>query len=302
MSRSNKLHIRITRFITLGAIIFSIAASTISFFYAQSVEQKATKNTLTQLFSTIEGSAEIATYLDNEELALEVVENLKKNDMVAESTLISSTEMIISTEISPTSFEQSQNFLLYDPFTPSDQVGEIYIKPNHELMNKRVKKEALEHAFILIIQTLVIAILMLILVRRALTQPIQSIVANLHRTIPGDDNYLDCPKGHENDKIGNLVLDINKLLESARSTIQQERQLRNRIENLEKHFRLIFERSSAGIFLLDDQLRFASVNQTFKNIAGIAMEERRAEQWPANSPRSPTSPNIARATQQSVFL
>lgn len=196
--------------------------------------------------------------------------------MVAESTLISSIGMIISTEISPTSFKQSQSFLLYDPFTPSDQVGEIYIKPNHELMNKRVKKEALEHAFVLIIQTLVIAILMLILVRRVLTKPIQSIAANLHRTVPGDDNYLDCPKGHESDEIGNLVLDINKLLESARSTIKQERQLRNCIENIEKHFRLIFERSSTGVFLLDDRLRFASANQAFKNIAAIAMEERRA--------------------------
>lgn len=277
MSSRSKLHFRITRFITLGAIIFSIVASTISFFYAQSVEQKATKKTLTQLFSTIEGSAEIATYLDNEELALEVVENLKKNDLVAELTILSLTGMTISTEISPENFEQSQSFLLYDPFTPSDRVGEIHIKPNHVLMNERVKKATLEHALVLSIQTLVIAILMLILVRRALTQPIQSIAANLHRTVPGDDNLLDCPKGHENDEIGNLIFDINKLLESTRSTIKQERLLRNRIENLEKHFRLIFERSSAGIFLLDDELRFTSVNQAFKNIADIAMEERRAD-------------------------
>lgn len=277
MRSGNRLHIRITRFITLGAIGFAIVASTISFFYAKSVEQKATENTLTQLFSTVEGSAKIAAYLDNDELALEVVENLKKNDMVAESTIISLTGMVISTETSPTNLEQSQNFLLHDPFTPSDQVGQIHIKPNLVLMNKRVKKATLEHAFVLIIQTLVIAILVLILVRKTLTHPIQSIAANLHRTVPGDDNHLDCPKGHENDEIGNLVIDINKLLESARSTIKQERLLRNRIENLEKHFRLIFERSSAGIFLLDDQLRFTSVNQAFKNIAGIAIEERRAD-------------------------
>lgn len=301
MSSRSKLHIRITRFITLGAIIFSIVASTISFFYAQSVEQKATEKTLTQLFSTIEGSAEIATYLDNEELALEVVENLKKNDLVAESTILSSTGMTISTEISPANFEQSQSFLLYDPFTPSDQVGEIHITPNHALMNERVKKATLEHALVLSIQTLVIAILMLILVRRALTQPIQSIAANLHRTVPGDDNNLDCPKGHENDEIGNLVLDINKLLESTRSTIKQERLLRNRIENLEKHFRLIFERSSAGIFLLDDQLRFTSVNQAFKNIAGIAMEERRADKQNIFLPELFYEPKVVKDLLQDVL-
>ncbi len=277
MNNSSKLHVRIARFITLGAIIFTIVASLVYFFYTKSVEQKIMEKTLTQLFSTIESSAEIASYLDNEELALEVVENLKKNDMVAESTIISFTGMIISTKTPPVHFGQSQSFLLHNPFTPPDQVGKIYLEPNLALMNERIKNAALEHAFILFIHTLVIAILVLILVRRTLTHPIQSIATSLHRTAPGDDNQLACPKGHQNDEIGNLVIDINKLLEATRSTIKQERLLRSRMENLEKHFRLIFERSSAGIFILDNQLHFISVNQAFKDIAGITAKERRAD-------------------------
>ncbi len=298
---SNKLYIRITRFITLGAIAFTIVSSLIYFFYAKSIEQKVTHKTLTQLFSTVEGSAEIAAYLDNEELALEVVESLQKNDMIVGSTIVSLTGMVVSTEASLTRFEKTQNFPLYDPFTPSDQVGEIYLEPNLSLMNQRVRHAALEQALVLMIQTLVIAILVLILVRSALTHPIQSIAASLHRIIPGDDNHLECPKGHENDEIGSLVVDINKLLESTRSTIKQERLLRNRIENLEKHFRLIFERSSAGIFLLDDHLRLTSVNQAFMKIAGIAMEERRYNKQNLFLPELFHDPKVVKNLLQDVL-
>jgi len=298
---SSKLHLRITRIITLGAIVFTIVASFISYFYAKSVEQKVTEKTLTQLFSTVKNSAEIAAFLDNEELAHEVIENLKKNDMITGSIISSLTGMTITSDKMPSSTPESFHFPLYDPFTPAEQIGEMHIQPNLALMHERVKNTTLEHILILVIQTLVIAILVLILMLRVLTRPIQSIAENLHSIVPGDDYSLNCPKGHANDEIGNLVIDINRLLGSARTTIKQERFLRNRVENLEKHFRQIFERASAGIFLLDHDLRFTSVNQAFKNIAGVALEERRVDKKNIDLPELFFEPKLVRDLLQSVL-
>ena len=92
---------------------------------------------------------------------------------------------------------------------------------------------------------------------------------------PGDDDRLYCPKGYENNEIGNLVSDINKLLVSVSDTLAQERRLRNQVEVMEKHFRLIFERASAGIFLLDRNFHLKSSNRAFQKIVGIAGIERR---------------------------
>lgn len=297
---SNKLHLRITRIITLGAIVFTMVASSISYFYARSVEQRLSEKALNQLFSTVENSAEIAAYLDNEALALEVVKSLTKNDKIAGSTILSLTGMNITSDIALNS-AKSLNFPLYDPFTPSERIGEMRLYPNLVMMNARVQNTTLEHVLILAIQTLVIAILGLILMRRILTQPIQLIAAGLHRIIPGDDRCLVCPSGHEKDEIGNLVVDINKLLESTRATIKQERLLRSQVENLEKHFRLIFERASAGIFLLDSHLRLASVNQAFKNIIGIAMEERRTDKLSPYLPVLFFEPEVVRNLLQDVL-
>ncbi len=298
---SSKLHLRITRIITFGAIAFTIVASSISYFYAKSVEQKLTEKTLDQLFSTVRNSAEIAAFLDNEALAHEVIDSLKKNDMVTGSIILSLTGMNITSDGMPSPTPESFNYPLHDPFTPVEQIGEMYIQPNLDLMHERVKNNTLEHILILVIQTLVIAILVLILMLRVLTRPIQSIAENLHSVVPGDDYNLNCPKGHEKDEIGNLVIDINRLLESTRTTIKQERFLRNRVENLEKHFRQIFERASAGIFLLDQELRFTSVNQAFKNIAGVALKERRENKQNIHLPELFFEPNVVRNLLQDVL-
>lgn len=274
---SNKLHLRVFRIVTLSAIVFTVAASIISYFYTQSVEQKSMQRALEQLFSTVQRSAEIAAYLDSNELAEEVVESLSGNDIVSGSLLSSKNGMAVTSGFQVNDDENMLRFELYAPFADSEQVGEVLILPNINLLNARVLNAAFERMLILTVQIVVIAILVLVMMLRILTYPIQSIAKTLHNITPGDNNNLSCPKGHETDEIGNLVGDINKLLEAARITISQEQYLRNRVEILEKHFRLIFEQASAGIFLLDKNLYLNSINPAFKDIAGIVVEERRED-------------------------
>lgn len=270
-----KLHLHIFRIVVFGAILFTGIASAISYFYFQSTEQKSMNRALAQLFSTVQRSAEIAAYLDSKELAEEVIDSLTGNDLVSGSMLLSKNGIIAASNFQPEDTGNFLTFSLYAPFSAAEQIGEVHIQPDTNLLNARVITAAAERTLILIIQIIVIAILVLIMVLRVLTRPIQSIAQNLHCIVPGDNNNLDCPKGHEQNEIGHLVGDINKLLEATRETIKQEQYLRNRIENLEKHFRLIFERASAGIFLLNKHFYLDSFNQAFRDIAGITLDERR---------------------------
>ncbi len=272
----NKLSIKIVRIITLTAVLFAIFASIISYFYTQSAEVKASKVTLEQLFLTVKGSASIATYVGNKELAKEVVDSLAKNDIVSYASIISLAGMAVESDEHANPMTATMIFKIYDPFTPTEQVGELQIQPNETWIKKRTQAAALENVLILVIQTLLIVALLLWLVQRIFTRPILSIAEDLHNVIPGDNQQLICPPGHKKDEIGNLVNDINKLLTSTQITIEQERVLRCQIENLEKHFRLIFERASAGIFLLDNTLYITSANAAFTKLCGSAVEERRA--------------------------
>jgi diguanylate cyclase (GGDEF)-like protein/PAS domain S-box-containing protein len=272
---NSKLHLRVFRIVTFGAIVFTGAASIIFYLYTQSVEQKSMDRVLDQLFVTVQRSAEIAAYLDSKELAEEVIDSLSGNDIVLGSMLLSKNGMIAVSNFQASDTGDFLSFGLFAPFSANEQVGEVRIQPNIDWLNSRVMNSTLERTLILIVQIAVIAVLVLVMTLRVLTYPIQSIAQNLHRIAPGDSNNLDCPKGHETNEIGRLVDDINKLLGAARTTINQEQYLRNRIEILEKHFRLIFERASAGIFLLDKNFYLNSVNPAFKDIVGIAVKERR---------------------------
>lgn len=272
---NNKLHLHVTRIVTLGAVFFAVFASTVFYFYNRTAQQNAMERAIEQLFVTVKIPAEIAAYLDNDELAKEVIEGLQKNDIVAASMIESNTGMKVASADELAGDFGSLQFKLYNPFEASDSVGELQIQLNKELLNQYVKNSALEQMLILLVLIFGVAMMLLIMLRRVLTKPIQSIAANLHDITPGEDSQLVCPKGHEHNDIGNLVVDINKLLLSARDTIELERLLREQVEAMEKHFRLIFERASAGIFLLDKNFYLRSSNRAFQKIIGIAEKERR---------------------------
>lgn len=275
---NNKLHLRVFRIVILGAIAFAVAVSIIFYFYIRSVEQASMERSLEQLFSTVQRSAEIAAYLDSRELAEEIVESLSGNDIVSGSMLSSNNGLRVSSNsLMNEDDHHVLRFILYAPFSAAEPVGKLSLLPNNDLLHARVFNSAFERMLILVAQIVVIAILVLVMTLRMLTYPIQSIASNLHGIVPGGDNNLDCPKGHEQDEIGNLVEDINKLLEATRTTIRREQYLRNRVENLEKHFRLIFEQASAGIFLLDKNFYLHSINRAFQDIAGLVLEERRED-------------------------
>ena len=298
---NSKLHLHVARIVTLGTIIFAIVASTVFFYYTRSVQQNIMEKSIQQLFITVKSTATIAAYLGNEELAIEVIEGLSKNDIVSASTFISVSGLEVSTGDQLPDSSGTLFFSLYNPFNMSEQVGEIQIQPNKTLLNQYVKSSALEQLLILLTLILVVAVLVLTMMRRVLTRPIQSIAASLHKIEPGEAGQLVCPKGHEKNDIGHLVDDINKLLVSARNTIEQERQLRNRVEGMEKHFRLIFERASAGIFLLDNSFHLKSSNRAFKKIAGTVEDERRENKNNIYLPELFFDPNIVKNLLQEII-
>lgn len=273
---NHKLHLHVTRIVTSGAVFFAIVASTVFYFYNLTAQQNDMEKAIEQLFVTVKIPAEISAYLDNDDLAREVIDGLLENDIISAAILTSRTGMEVTSD-DAVSLDASASlfFSLYNPFEAADRIGILQIRLNKELLNQSVMHAALEQMVILLVLIIIVAMLVLIMMRRLLTTPIQSIADNLHNIKPGDNDRLHCPKGYENNEIGNLVADINKLLISVRDTLAQERQLRNQVEVMEKHFRLIFERASAGIFLLDQNFHLRSSNRAFQKIVGIAGIERR---------------------------
>ena len=255
--------------ISLGAILLTLLLS--FFFYNRTYqEQLAAENRqLQQLVATVENSAAIAAYLDNKEMAQEVVRGLESNDIVSGVLLNSSTGMKVSSGvIDEKQLNSLRHFPLASPFLPGDKSGEILIHPNQQYIEHQAGRVALVNVLTMAALSLALVVMVIVVMLKQLTQPLKNLAESLHGIEPGSAERLACPRGHEEDEICQLVQDTNFLLNAMQNTLEGERRLRLYAETLEKRFRLIFENASCGIALVNPQGKIVLFNPSFQNIAG----------------------------------
>jgi diguanylate cyclase (GGDEF)-like protein/PAS domain S-box-containing protein len=269
--------------IALVALLFTVSTTVYAYFSAYQAALHETEKRLEQLAATVEDTAAIAAYLDNKELAADVTKGLLKNKIVAGAAVVSNTGMsLFAGAIEKQGNMPVHNHPLSAPFSSGKMVGKILIKPREKLIEERARSAALDRARVLAFQSLIVALLALLLVNRLLTRPLTRLAEELHHIAPGSDKALSCPRWHAKDEIGRLVSDTNQLLCSVRNTLESERALRTRVEAIEKRFRLIFERASAGIFLMDWQGGLIASNAAFNQLIG---PERAARMLNSKQPR-----------------
>ncbi|RLT94176.1 MAG: diguanylate cyclase [Ketobacter sp.] len=256
--------------ILLGALLLTLCFS--FYFYDRTYREQlqTADQQLQQLFDTVENSAAVAAYLDNDEIALEVARGLSRNDIVSAAMVTSLTGMQASsgTELSMTS-PGIKSFALESPFISGDTVGSITMLPNHDLIKASAQTAAWRHVFITSIQSLALVALAIFLVHRNLSAPIKRLAGQLHIIPPGSKERLQCPRNHEHDEIGLLIKDTNRLLTATQNTLDGERRLREYAESLERQFRLIFEKASCGIALVNAHGKILMHNPSLEHMLNI---------------------------------
>jgi len=268
----HSLSLRTGVFILIGAALQTLLLS--FYFYKQIYNEQLSQadHQIDQLVSTIESSAAVAAYLDNQELAKEVVRGLASNDIVLASSLRSTSGMRIdigdwvSADGSPTDESKVRHFKLVSPFMPDESTGEILLRPNNEDIEDRANTVARVYVLTLVAHSLGLTLLVILLINGMLTRPLKKLAELLHSTSPGSSDRLPMLRGHRSDEVGQLVSDTNELLDSVQITLEEERRLRLYVESVEKRFRLIFEEASCGIALVDDSGRITLSNPSFDAI------------------------------------
>lgn len=247
--------------ILLGAVLLTVCFS--FYFYDRTYREQlhSANQQLQQLFNTVESSAAVAAYLDNDEIALEVARGLSSNDIVSGAIVTSITGMEVraGSAIESTT-PDLKTYTLDSPFMSGEIVGNITMLPNHALIKSTAQEAAWRHVLIVTLQSLALVFFAIILVHRNLSAPIKLLAGQLHRIPPGSALRLQCPKSHERDEIGLLVNDANSLLTATQNTLDGERRLREYAESLERQFRLIFEKASCGIALVNSQGKILMYN------------------------------------------
>ncbi len=247
------------------SLAFIVLSSSVLYHLAYSDELKKMHSGLEQLVSTVESGAAVAAYLGEQELASEVGEGLMQNDIVNGVYIMSQDKMLFANSITCEACV-SRHFPLFSPFEATERVGELIIQPNRILMEQHAAELAWRYVVVMLLYTLLLLIVLMSLIHWLLTRPIKKLAKQLSQIVPGSSTRLLCPPTHKENEIGTLVDDTNHLLSAIELTLQQERHLRSRVEQLQAKFRAIFERASSGIALLDIEGRVQTSNSAFEEI------------------------------------
>lgn len=265
----NRISVQIALAVSILALIGALSVSFLSYFSTYSREVGDSRRTLLQLGQTVQSTASIAAYMNDPELANEVMQGLAKNEIVA-SVKLSGTTGLSAHLGSPKSLrpEQVVRLKLDSPFTPGESVGELVVTLRDELIDGRARQSAWKNAALLGGYTLFVALLVLLLIQWRLISGIKQIAGSLSKITPGQEQRLTHPALHKKDEFGGLVDDINKLLDLVHEKLESERVLLSQVETLEKRFRMIYERAGVGIFLMDQRARLVMANPAFREIVG----------------------------------
>ncbi len=269
LARSLLAVIGITLLVGIPSVI--VASQVVS---AQ-VHERATQK-LGELLDTVQSTASVACFADDEQLAHEVAQGLLRNSEVQRVDIRAAQRSIArlarpQTRSSATGSSVTRP--LFSPFNAEKKIGEIILETNDEAIQAQIAKSVALTVFVLVpLIFLVIAAAagaLLILVIR----PIKQISDRMHRLKVTSGERLAVPEGHQSTELGRLVEDINGLTGQLVDALGQERALREQQEIDQRKYHDLFDNASAGIFIAQGDGRLDSFNRAFVGLTWLPARE-----------------------------
>jgi diguanylate cyclase (GGDEF)-like protein/PAS domain S-box-containing protein len=252
------------------ATMFAAIIAMVSFFAEFHRANEKNRIMLAQLLDTVENTAAIAAYAGNRAIGEDVLTGLMRNDIVHEVRLFSEQRLDLQQSRGGlTSAQGAITRTLHSPFGDSEPIGTLTVVPETRFSLREAYSSALLVASDSTAVVGLTAILLMVLVRNSLSRPLLSVSNTLHAIKPGEHQRLSNLPLHRDDELGQLVRDINGLLDAAQEKFEEERRLRHQIQAVERQLRDIFENTSAGIFLLNATGRLQTANPTLGRALGL---------------------------------
>ena len=271
MKISQTLYVRVALSIAVVAMLVSMVISVLSYFSSLDSRQAANYLLIEQLAKTVEKTAAIAAYVNDAELSQEIVSGLLSNDLVKGVSLYAEQGLLQQQGITEQTHEKI-SLSLKHPFVEDTIIGSLTLYPDDTFIQSQVIDATGKEAFLMFLHSIFIALFVSLVVNRQLTRPLRKLTASFAEVDPSSPQTMRMLKQHKggDNEISRLITGINSLMHELHATISNERNLREKTQQLESRFRLIFEQASAGICLLDDNNAIIMHNPAFASYFGSA--------------------------------
>lgn len=261
------LNKKLSTSVLILAITLASVASVILFLIELERANIQTNVMLNQLLDTVEDTAAIAAYSKNKQIAQDVLNGLLKNDIVAEAKIEAAQGFNL--KLSKNLLTDNEKFIkrvLISPFGGGEILGYLFVQPTTKFKLIEAKHGATINGLMSSIIIAITSIAIFLIIKSYISKPLTYVSDTLHAIKLGHKQRIPEIKNNLNDELGRLVLDINNLLSVLEDKYNGEITLRKKVESIEKQLRHIFNSTSAGLFLLDEQGKVLTFNKTLEKI------------------------------------
>lgn len=208
---------------------------------------KSHKELEQKLALSLSNTAAIALYVNNKEIADEVISSLLLHEEIDAVRLESdegvsfSSNHVVDAESSL--WVNSNQYRLYSP-TDGEPLGTLYIHNNHSVLQQKALSQVFSQVAFALGQFFVTVIALVLVFERIIGKPLTSLSNALNSATPGSTDLIPIDKKNQENELGVVVNSVNTFIENSRHAIDRERGLRSQIEHWEQYYRNLAEQDT----------------------------------------------------------
>lgn len=247
-----------TIFVVLGVtLVVGLAANHFAVKVAIRRERDYQRRALESLLDVVEPTAAAACFVGDATLGQQVVQGLVGTRSV-QGAQLRTTQDMLAQAIRPGTKEdpiapEALHRRLMSPFSSDTPIGELILTGDPRVAEEQASQTILLVRTVVFGITLALGLTLGFTLHRRIIRPITGISRRLHELQATTGALLTFPPGHEGDEIGQLVQDVNSLVEQLMATLLKERELAEQLEMDKRKVQAILENAGTGILVTDAQ-------------------------------------------------
>ncbi len=176
------LIVRLALVLVVSTLIFSMLYAKLYHDHIVERELRRSNTIIGQIGQTVSSSSSIATYLNDKDLAVEVINGLVSNDVISSAAIKSEEKWLAqSVGFKP---QNATIIKLNHPFLLSEIVGEIYIQPNSIFIEQSARDIARSSVQTLLVVIIPILIIFTVVTHFIVTKPLSNLSSQIAKVIP----------------------------------------------------------------------------------------------------------------------
>ncbi|WP_282176926.1 GGDEF domain-containing protein [Vibrio nereis] len=197
-----------------------------------------------KLVLSLSNSAAIALYVNNEEIADEVISSLLLHEEIDAVRLESDDGILFSSnrllQDEKLLWQHSNQYRLYTP-TDGEPFATLYIHNNHSALQQKALSMVLKQVAFTVGQFLVTVIALVWIFERIVGKPLTNLSNALKSATPEHTQLIPIETKNKDNELGVVVHSVNTFINNSRRALERERGLRSQLEHWEQYYRNLAE-------------------------------------------------------------